>query len=347
MKKAAAIFLFGIASIAQPALAESASKEIVRLSSARTRAPVFSAADLVPIAGEVSSPGNRLIADREIATRQSVEIEEIGNERSRFAAVMVQAREESWQELSFGEIVQSVALAFEGEPYAANLLDRNSQETLVVSLEAFDCVLYVEAVLAIARGIAAGDASYDGFLVRLEDQRYAGGQLDSYCNRLHYFSHWLRDNEARGNAVDVIARLGGEARAMELFFMSENWELYPRQMESEDNRHCIAEMERSLGEIDQYYIPTAEINASAAWLQPGDIIAIATEISGLDVSHTGLVYMGENGLGLLHASTDEGITVAENLQEFVEETYGATGIVVGRAIDPRQRNDDFSIHTDR
>ena len=340
MKKAAAIFLFGTLSIAQPARAQSFSSPM--------RSQVLPvAADREIVVGDTFPQGNRPLRDRAIAPRQFVEVEEVGDARSRFAAVVARSREEDWQALPFGEIVQSVALAFESDPYVANLLDRNPQETLVVSLEAFDCVLYVEAVLALARGIALGDTSYDGFLARLENQRYAGGKLDGYCSRLHYFSHWLLDNEARGNTIDVVAQLGGEARAMALSFMSENWELYPRQVESEENRRCIAEMERSLGEIEQYFIPTEEINASAAWLQPGDIIAIATEIPGLDVSHTGLVYVGEEGAGLLHASTDEGITVAENLQEFVEETYGATGIVVGRAIDPRQRDNDFSTHIDR
>ena len=56
-----------------------------------------------------------------------------------------------------GNIVQQVALEFLGAEYQAGLLDRTLQETLIISLRQFDCLLFVETVLAIANNIQRRD----------------------------------------------------------------------------------------------------------------------------------------------------------------------------------------------
>ncbi len=75
----------------------------------------------------------------------------------RFEKVMAFARARRLHEQPFGEIVQTVGMQFLGTPYVGGLLDQPDEETLIVDLTRFDCVLFVEAALALARGIAVED----------------------------------------------------------------------------------------------------------------------------------------------------------------------------------------------
>ena len=73
-------------------------------------------------------------------------------------------------------------------------------------------------------------------------------------------------------------------------------------------------------------------------LRPGDIIATATHIKGLDVTHSGLAYANDNGsIGFLHASSSSGgVKVSPDLQRYVENISIQIGIVVARPTDPRE-----------
>ncbi|NET51572.1 MAG: DUF1460 domain-containing protein, partial [Merismopedia sp. SIO2A8] len=75
-------------------------------------------------------------------------------------------------QLSMGEIIQAIAEEFLGKAYKAGLLDKSTQETLTISLTEFDCVLFVETVLAIARNLALQDYSYQTFTNHIRNQRY-------------------------------------------------------------------------------------------------------------------------------------------------------------------------------
>jgi hypothetical protein len=79
-----------------------------------------------------------------------------------------------------------------------------------------------------------------------------------------------------------------------------------------------------------YYIPTSAIDDEIlAKLHTGDYIGIYTEIDGLDVSHTGIVIIKDDGVYLRHASSKKNNqkVVDENLIEYVQNV---PGIVVYR-----------------
>ena len=66
---------------------------------------------------------------------------------------------------------------------------------------------------------------------------------------------------------------------------------------------------------------------------------MTTNISGLDVTHTGLVYDSADGkVGFIHASPIGKVTIARDLQNYVARVSKSTGIVVLRPIDPRNQN---------
>lgn len=95
---------------------------------------------------------------------------------------------------SIGEIIQVTAETFLGAKYKAGLLDRANKETLVISFKEFDCLLFLETVLALSRSVALQETSYQAFQQHIINQRYWNGSLNGYCSRLHYFSEWIYDN---------------------------------------------------------------------------------------------------------------------------------------------------------
>ncbi len=120
----------------------------------------------------------------------------------RFKQIIEKAIAIKLHEKPIDEIIQTIAHQLLGTSYQAGLLDQTPNETLIASLTKFDCVLFIETVLALVRGIAVQDYTYSNFTTNIEDQRYRQGKMGSYCDRLHYFSEWIADNEKRGNLVN-------------------------------------------------------------------------------------------------------------------------------------------------
>jgi hypothetical protein len=259
-------------------------------------------------------------------------------ERERFGGIMQTAIAHSLSQRPLGNIVQAIAHQLLGSTYQPNLLDRFHQESLIVSLSQFDCVLFVETVLAIAKGVAVQDYSYKTFTNHLQDQRYRDGKLNGYCSRLHYFSEWIANNQQRGNVLNLTLELGGVSRRKPLNFMSDHRNSYPRLVSDNATYQCIRRMEANLDPFTLSYIPTERIHQIYSRLRPGDIVAIATDIPGLDVTHTGLVYRtGNGGIGLIHAAPNSGVKISPDLQAYVSRVDDAIGILVARSADPRVR----------
>lgn len=264
-----------------------------------------------------------------------VEVSQIG-EVTKFTQVVEYAKNQRLSDRTLSEIIPAIAEQFLGIKYKANLLARSNKEKLVVSFEQLDCVLFVETVLAIARGVAVEDYSYQTFVKNLQNQRYRNGGLPGYCSRLHYFSDWIMDNQNRGIVENISLNLGGVSQNKSLNFMSKNRHRYPLMVNNDANYQCIVDRESQLGEVTVNYIPKYRISRAYSQLQPGDIIAVATNISGLDFTHTGLVYRHQNGrIGLIHASPTGTVTTASDLQRYVKNVKNSMGVVVVRAIDPR------------
>ncbi|GAB4528689.1 MAG: DUF1460 domain-containing protein [Pleurocapsa sp.] len=252
-----------------------------------------------------------------------------------FRTIMDRAIASNLSTQSMGEIIQTVAQQLLGAKYEAGLLDKSTKETLFVSLQKFDCLLLVESVLALAHNIALKDQSYHNFTEQIEDKRYWNGTLNGYCSRLHYFSDWIKDNQRRGNLSNITQNLGGVYLPKQLNFMTTHKSSYPILIASEANYQCIASVEESLTGEALNYIPQKNIAQIYNQLQPGDIIGVATNIPGLDVTHTGFVYRHPNGnIGLLHASPAGKVVIAPDLQQYVGKVDNAIGIIVVRANKP-------------
>jgi hypothetical protein len=266
-------------------------------------------------------------------------------DRARLAAWTAALRREGLarREAPLGRATVRVGELAVGTPYEAYTLEAylraggspTGAEPLTISLTRFDCVSLVEGCLAVARAAdEAGAPSWDRFAAEIERMRYRGGERRGYTSRLHYFSEWIADGERRGLVRDLGAALGGVEDARPLRFMTEHRASYPALADDGVLRE-IGAMERSLDGHPRRVVPTERIAAVADMIETGDVLAFATAIPGLDVTHSALAYRGEDGvLRVLHAPLSGGAVevTRATLPEYVAAIRRSTGILVARPL---------------
>lgn len=230
-----------------------------------------------------------------------------------------------------------------GTPYEAFMLEAYlkagasplRQEPIALSLTRFDCVTLVESCLAVSRAAAlAGTPTWQRFSREVERMRYRAGNRRGYTSRLHYFSEWISDGEKRGLVRDLGAELGGVVDPRPLRFMTEHRGSYPALANNVVYRE-IGEMERRLDSHKRWMIPAERIPGVVANIETGDVLAFATDIPGIDVSHAAFAYRDAEGtLRVLHAPLSGGAVeiTRTTLPEYVANIRRATGILVARPV---------------
>lgn len=256
-----------------------------------------------------------------------------------FTATIKRAQQERLDTLPIGEIVVQVGTWFVGTPYVPHTLEPPGPEQLVVNLREFDCVTYVESMLALARVIRSGNSSFDDFTNELRNIRYRQGRLDSYPSRLHYFSDWIYDNDAAGIVRNVTRELGGVVDPEPINFMTQHRESY-RQLADSAFFHALLAQEAELSKRPRYFIPENRIAAAASGIKNGDVIAATTNVAGLDIAHTGLAIWQNGKLHLMHAPLvgDSVMISPETLAERIMRIERQDGIMVARPLDPITRD---------
>jgi Protein of unknown function (DUF1460) len=208
-------------------------------------------------------------------------------------------------------------------------------EPLTLSLTRFDCVTLVEACLAVGRVSDGGEAAtWDRFGREVERMRYRQGERRGYASRLHYFSEWISDGAARGLVRDLGAELGGEKDARPLRFMTEHRASYAA-LRDERVFRTVGTIERGLDGRARRVVPTRRIPEIGDRIETGDVLAFATAIPGLDVTHTAFAYRDTGGtLRVLHAPLSGGVVeiTRATLPEYVGAIRRATGILVARPL---------------
>ena len=208
-------------------------------------------------------------------------------------------------------------------------------EPLTLSLTRFDCVSLVEGCLAVARvADGTGAPTWERFGREVERMRYRGGERRDYASRLHYFSEWIADGERRGLLRDMGAELGGVEDARPLRFMTEHRDSYVA-LADDAAFAAIGAMERRLDGRARRVVPTERIAAVADRIESGDVLAFATSMSGLDVTHTAFAYRDATGtLRVLHAPLSGGVVevTRATLPEYVSAIRRSIGILVARPL---------------
>lgn len=232
------------------------------------------------------------------------------------------------------ERIMRYARAQLGVPYVAGLLEIPEKESLVVTLEESDCVLFVEHSLALAITERSGSVDYDDLARNIAILRYYDGIIDGYASRQHYFSDWLRSNQQK-NILEILHQDDETLPEMApLSFMSENRSAYRQLVDSDSLFALIIAREEYLNAlIPLKFIPQDRIPEFEKEFHSGDVLSFISTIGGLDIAHTGIVYVDPSSgkVGFYHASTTgEVIKDPKTIHSYTRDRRNINGVIIAR-----------------
>jgi hypothetical protein len=183
-----------------------------------------------------------------------------------------------------------ISASLMGLPYADGPLDPpGATESLRVSFESFDCVTYVETVLALAQS-----TSVERFLDLLPRIRYQGGEV-SWMRRNHYMIEWARNNEAARLIEDITTGSNSVERTRTLTYIKE----LPART------------------VTFRLFPKRKLPGVSGLIETGDLILFISTKRRLDAFHTGFLFRTSDRIALRHASKRAGGVVEQELDEFI------------------------------
>lgn len=233
-----------------------------------------------------------------------------------------------------GKLVADAGRQLLGVAYEEQTLEHGKDEPLTIELEGLDCTTFAEAALAIARTLKTNNADFSTFTHELENLRYREGKRDGYLSRLHYFSDWIYDNEQKG-LICQAAKDFGQPLDLMVNFMSTHPESYPVLKKNPELISTLAEQEKVISARSYFFVPKDEVENKESNLREGDLVGLATNIKGLDVTHVGILVEVGGRIHLMHASTASNQVVVSDkpLADFLQAKKSYTGILVARPID--------------
>lgn len=221
-----------------------------------------------------------------------------------------------------------------GTPYRAHTLEGET-EALVVNLDSLDCTTFVETALALAATSAERRLGWQDYVYNLRKMRYRNGEVNGYASRLHYICDWAIDNIHRGNLKDITSNSEKCKYAIRTIdFMSSHRDAYPSLADSVEFQR-IKTVESGYRNHRFPYIKTVDLSFKpfVAQLREGDILAFVSSLKDLDVTHMGMIVMGDDGQPhVLHASQRHGkVEISQSpLQKFVKANGNWIGVRVLR-----------------
>jgi hypothetical protein len=191
-----------------------------------------------------------------------------------------------------------------GYRYQANPLigSADSSEVLTASLDGFDCVTYIETVLALARARSAED-----FMRWLRRIRYEAGSV-KWERRNHYMTHWIRNNIREG-IISPISFPDVSTISRERVL-----DVVPGLAARRARIRCVAKRA-----APRLY----------PGLESGDLIFFVSTRSNLDMFHCGIIVRDGKRMLMRHASRSQGAVVEQDLNGFLKANRMA-GVVVAR-----------------
>ncbi len=202
-----------------------------------------------------------------------------------------------------GSRIDVLSRCFLGSSYQPNSLIGSADvpEAFTASLKGFDCVTYIETILALARA-----NNVDDFTAWLRKIRYEQGRI-GWERRNHYMTFWIRNNVRQGiirpismPAVPIVSR----ERLLNVV-------------------PGIAALRVRVKCVPKLAVPRLEPH-----LQSGDLMFFASTRRNLDVFHAGIIVRDGNTVLMRHASRSQGLVVEQQLSEFLKENRMAGVIVV-------------------
>jgi cell wall-associated NlpC family hydrolase len=222
-----------------------------------------------------------------------------GLNRRRVAHLLSEAKNSR----SVSSRIEVLSRQFLGHPYEANPLigSADTPEVFMASLDGFDCVTYIETIIALA---LASDV--DNFTDWLRQIRYEQGDI-RWERRNHYMTVWIRNNVRKGIIRPV------SIRAVPIVSRERVLNVVPGLASHRTLVKCV---------------PKPAVRRLEPHLQSGDLIFFASTRKNLDVFHAGIIVRDDKRLRMRHASRSKGGVVEQALNEFLKANRMAGVIVV-------------------
>ena len=243
------------------------------------------------------------------------------------------AVKENLADSTINVIISEIGKSFLGTKYEGFGIEKEGKEQLVINLTGLDCTTFLENTLTLSRCVKKHKTLFDDYLNELTFIRYRDGKIDEYPSRLHYFSDWIYNNTKKGIVKDVTKEIGGEPIKFNVFFMSKNPDNYKHLTESPEFIPIIAQQEEAINKRKYFYIPKEKVKNIEGNIKNGDLIAITTNLKGLDIGHVGIAVKESDGrIHFLHAPlADSRVQISEKpLPEYLAAIKKHTGIIVLR-----------------
>ena len=258
--------------------------------------------------------------------------------------IMKKAGDGNWRKLPIGELMGKIAAELESTPYESGTLELSAdKETCSANLDALDCVTFVETTLALARTVKRGGQTPSDFLKEIQLIRYRGGKLGDYISRLHYTSDWIADNEAKGIVQPLSKLPGAENFTQKVNFMTSNPSYYKQLAAHPELIEKMKSQEFKINQRALKFIPMNKIAGVEPLLKTGDIVGICTSMTGLDITHTGLVVRDADSTPhFMDASSRKTVmkvilepgTISQKLLQSQKQSPNLTGAMFARPLEP-------------
>jgi hypothetical protein len=192
---------------------------------------------------------------------------------------------------------------FLGHPYKPNPLigSADTAEVFTASFDGFDCVTYIETVVALARA-----SNVDDFIEWLRKLRYERGRIE-WKRRNHYMTFWIRNNMRNGTIKQVAMP------AVPTLTRERVLNVVPGLDPQRTRVKCVPK--RAVPRLERH-------------LQTGDLIFFVSTRKHLDVFHAGIIVRDGKKISMRHASRSRGLVVEQELSEFLKANRMAGVIVV-------------------
>lgn len=261
--------------------------------------------------------------------------------REVFDRILAAAQAGQWKSLPIGECMGKIAIQLEGTPYVAFTLELSlDREFCVVNLAGLDCVTFFENVLGFARMLKTGGSTPEDMIRQVTFTRYRGGNLTDFASRLHYTTDWFHDNVQKKVIIDLSPSLpGAEPFKQQVGIMSEKPQSYRQLAHNPAIVPTIKKLEAEINARPKSYVPLAALADAEKELQTGDIVGMTTTIDGIDISHTGLVMVGADGVRqFMDASSSKSkmkVTLEPGpLHKDLASGRQSTGAIFARPLEP-------------
>jgi hypothetical protein len=203
-----------------------------------------------------------------------------------------------------GSRINVLSRHFLGRPYKANPLigSADTTEVFTARFDGFDCVTYIETILALTHA-----QHVDDFTAWLRKIRYAQGRIQ-WERRNHYMTVWIRNNVRNGIIRPVAVPAVPTVRAQRVLNVVPGLASQRTRMK---------------------WIPKQAARRLEPHLQSGDLIFFVSTRKNLDIFHAGIIVRAGAEVLVRHASRSQGLVVEQELSEFLKANRMA-GVVVER-----------------